>query len=174
MKRITLSMVIFFGLFLALCTEAAARPHRSSAVDPGCNVIMPCEGVTPSARGQRVVLAQRGFGTARQIYTPFSRTYAGGSVGGRPRAWCGWWMQVHTGITSAATKLNLNMAREWARVGSSAGGPQVGAIVVWRHHVGKITGQTSSGQWIVKSGNDGNAVRERPRSVAGAIAFRNV
>jgi hypothetical protein len=26
-----------------------------------------------------------------------------------------------------------------------------------------------SGQWIVKSGNDGGRVRERPRSVAGAV-----
>ena len=48
----------------------------------------------------------------------------------------------------------------------------VGVIVVWAHHVGLITGRTD-GQWIVKSDNDGHAVRERPRSVAGAIAFRN-
>jgi hypothetical protein len=27
------------------------------------------------------------------------------------------------------------------RNGSNAGGPSVGAIVVWRHHVGKIVGQ---------------------------------
>jgi hypothetical protein len=45
--------------------------------------------------------------------------------------------------------------------------------VVWRHHVGIITGR-SGGQWIVKSGNDGHTVRERPRSVSGAIAFRAV
>jgi hypothetical protein len=42
---------------------------------------------------------------------------------------------------------------------------------VWRHHVGIITGR-SGNQWIVKSGNDGNTVRERPRSISGAIAFR--
>jgi hypothetical protein len=45
-------------------------------------------------------------------------------------------------------------------------------MVVWSHHVGMITGRTSDGQWIVKSGNDGHGVRERPRSLAGAIAFR--
>ncbi len=55
--------------------------------------------------------------------------------------------------------------------GYDAGGPSVGAIVVWRHHVGKIVGQ-ENGQWIVQSGNDGHAVRTRARSVAGAIAFR--
>jgi hypothetical protein len=66
---------------------------------------------------------------------------------------------------------SYNLARSWASYGSNAGGPQVGAIVVWRHHVGKIVGQ-ENGQWIVQSGNDGHAVRTRPRSLAGAIAFR--
>jgi hypothetical protein len=42
---------------------------------------------------------------------------------------------------------------------------------VWPHHVGKIVGR-AGGQWIVQSGNDGHAVRTRPRSIAGAIAFR--
>jgi hypothetical protein len=42
---------------------------------------------------------------------------------------------------------------------------------VWRHHVGKITGRTDSG-WLVKSGNDGRAVRERERSLRGVIAYR--
>jgi hypothetical protein len=46
-------------------------------------------------------------------------------------------------------------------------------MVVWSHHVGMITGRTANGQWIVKSGNDGHRVRERPRSIAGAIAFRS-
>ena len=67
---------------------------------------------------------------------------------------------------------SFNLARSWAHYGSNAGGPQVGAIVVWRHHVGKIVGR-ENGQWIVQSGNDGHAVRTRPRSLAGAIAFRN-
>ena len=65
-----------------------------------------------------------------------------------------------------------NLARSWAHYGSNAGGPSVGTIVVWSHHVGKIVGQ-ENGQWIVESGNDGHAVRVRPRSLAGAIAFRN-
>ena len=68
---------------------------------------------------------------------------------------------------------NLWLARNWASVGNNAGGPRVGAVVVWRHHVGIITGRAGN-QWVVKSGNDGHAVRERPRSLAGAIAFRSV
>jgi hypothetical protein len=62
----------------------------------------------------------------------------------------------------------LNLARNWAQWGRPSG-PQVGAVVVWSHHVGIITGRAANGQWIVKSGNDGGRVRERPRSVAGAV-----
>jgi hypothetical protein len=64
-----------------------------------------------------------------------------------------------------------NLAANWRHYGRSSG-PRVGAVVVWPHHVGMITGRSASGQWIVKSGNDGNAVRERPMSVAGAV-FRS-
>lgn len=92
-------------------------------------------------------------------------------IGPRPGRWCGWWMQLHTGITSAMTHLNLNAAREWQRVGEATVAA-IGAIVVWPHHVGQITGVASDGRWIVKSGNDGHAVRERARSLRGAIAFR--
>jgi hypothetical protein len=61
-----------------------------------------------------------------------------------------------------------NLAANWRHYGR-ASGPQVGAVVVWPHHVGMITGRASNGLWIVKSGNDGNAVRERARSVSGAV-----
>ena len=87
---------------------------------------------------------------------------------GRPAAWCGWYMRSQVGSDPGP---EYNLARTWAHYGVSAGGPSVGAIVVWRHHVGKIVGQ-ENGQWIVQSGNDGHAVRTRPRSLAGAIDFR--
>jgi hypothetical protein len=93
----------------------------------------------------------------------------GRAITGRPRAWCGWWLGHHLGMPLR----HLWLARNWASVGTRAGGPQIGAIVVWRHHVGIITGHSAKG-WIVKSGNDGRRVRERPRSIAGAIAFRRV
>ena len=82
-------------------------------------------------------------------------------------AWCGCWLRHYFGIADRA----LNLARNWARWGHAAS-PGAGVVVVWPHHVGLITGRASNGQWIVKSGNDGHAVRERPRSIAGAIAFR--
>lgn len=115
--------------------------------------------------------AKRNYGNARYARRQYgSRTYAstgysGGGAGGRPRAWCGWWMRTQLGGGP-----EMNLAANWRRYGS-ASGPQVGAVVVWPHHVGIITGQASNGQWIVKSGNDGGAVRERVQSVRGA-SFR--
>jgi hypothetical protein len=96
-------------------------------------------------------------------------SYGRARSGGRPAAWCGWYMRSQVGADPGP---QYNLARSWAHYGSNAGGPSVGTIVVWSHHVGKIVGQ-ENGQWIVESGNDGHAVRARPRSLAGAIAFRN-
>jgi hypothetical protein len=98
------------------------------------------------------------------------RTFAATRVsGGRPSAWCGWFARSLVGSDPGP---EYNLARNWTHWGHSAG-PGVGVMVVWPHHVGMITGRTPDGQWIVKSGNDGGGVaRERPRSIAGAIAFR--
>lgn len=85
-------------------------------------------------------------------------------VGPRPGRWCGWWMRTQLGGGP-----HLNLAWNWSKWGRPAGGPRVGAVVVWRGHVGMITGQASNGKWIVKSGNDGGRVRERARSVSGAV-----
>jgi len=97
------------------------------------------------------------------------RTTAGRhSVGPKPARWCGWWMRTQKGGGP-----EYNLARNWANRGRALSGPRVGAVVVWSHHVGMITGRNAAGQWIVKSGNDDGRVRERPRSVAGAV-FRKV
>lgn len=105
---------------------------------------------------------------ARSRYHHHHHVGANHHYAGRPHAWCGWYMRGQVGSDPGPS---YNLARSWARYGSDAGGPSVGAIVVWRHHVGKIVGH-ENGQWIVQSGNDGHAVRTRPRSLAGAIAFR--
>jgi hypothetical protein len=88
----------------------------------------------------------------------------------RGAPWCGTYLSSYLGKHDG----NLALARNWAHEGSPASGPAVGVVAVWPHHVGIITGQTSDGQWIVHSGNDGGAVRTRPRSLAGVIAFRYV
>jgi hypothetical protein len=88
----------------------------------------------------------------------------------RPARWCGWYARHH--LVPHDPGRAFNLARRWARYGRPAHGPAVGVLVVWRHHVGKIVGHTRGGLWVVRSGNDGGRVRERVRSVAGAIAFR--
>jgi hypothetical protein len=101
-------------------------------------------------------------GASAKVYAAAGPRSAKG-LGARPGAWCGWWMRSQKGGGP-----ELNLARNWAHWGRPSG-PQVGAVDVWAHHVGMITGRSASGQWIVKSGNDGGRVRERPRSVAGAV-----
>jgi hypothetical protein len=84
--------------------------------------------------------------------------------------WCGIWLGQHLGKPDR----RLWLARNWAREGVNAGGPGIGVVVVWFHHVGIVTGRAANGEWIVKSGNDGGAVRTRPRSLSRAIAFRRI
>src|SRR6188768_124781 len=87
---------------------------------------------------------------------------------GCPARWCGCYLAAKLGVSNPRS---LWLARSWASFGRPAGGPAVGAIVVWRGHVGQIVGH-QDGEWVVHSGNDGRGVRTRPRSVRNAIAFR--
>lgn len=114
------------------------------------------EQATGKGKVRRYAYAKAGSGSI-----PINTKYK--NVGPKPGAWCGWWMRTQHGGGP-----EYNLAWTWSRWGK-ASGPQIGAVVVWPHHVGEITGRTKSGQWIVRSGNDGNRVRERPRSVAGAV-----
>ena len=90
------------------------------------------------------------------------------SMDPRPSAWCGWEMRR---LVSSDPGQAYNLARNWAQWGHAAMGPAIGVVVVWPHHVGRIVG-LEQGQWVVHSGNDGHAIRDRRRSLAGAIAFR--
>lgn len=91
----------------------------------------------------------------------------GSGYGARPRAWCGWEMRR---LVSSDPGSSYNLARNWAHWGHS-GPAGIGAVVVWRHHVGKIVGR-ENGNWVIESGNDGHRLRTRPRSIAGVIAIR--
>jgi hypothetical protein len=129
--------------------------------------------------GGQAQYADRGRAAAAYRYQTISRgrfavtrgemrtpAYRGG-VGGRPSAWCGWEMRQLVGRDPGP---EFNLARRWAQWGH-AGPAGVGAVVVWPHHVGMIVGR-ENGQWIVKSGNDGNRVRARPLPISNAIAIR--
>jgi hypothetical protein len=91
------------------------------------------------------------------------------NYGPRPQKWCGWQMRQDVWRDPGPA---FNRAIEWKRYGTAAPGPAVGVIVVWPHHVGKITGRDSQGNWIIRSGNDGHELRERARSLRGVVAYR--
>lgn len=146
--RVWLSAV-FAALALVVCASAAeATPYAGMSNGYGDS--------------DRQVSGKKHHRSAARHSTS-RRERSSSSVGGRPRQWCGWWMRTQKGGGP-----EMNLAWNWSRWGS-ASGPQVGAVVVWRHHVGMITGKSSDGRWIVKSGNDGGRVRERARSVSGAV-----
>jgi hypothetical protein len=171
---------LFVCLFVPLSVEAKPSPYHSDTFSGD-------RYVGPTQTQRRPVVRHSRHARVRYFYrqkrAPAGRARRRGYVApltlaqgagrefsralGRPRAWCGWWLGQHLGMPDR----KLWLARNWASVGSNAGGPRIGAVVVWRHHVGIITGRAGD-RWVVKSGNDGHAVRERPRSIAGAIAFR--
>lgn len=134
-------------LNVPLCEAYASRPAK-----PG----------TASARKPKPKAAERVYRShlVPQQMVSFGTRY---NAGPKPKRWCGWWMRTQYGGGP-----EYNVAWNWRKRGV-ASGPHVGAVVVWRHHVGVIVGRASNGQWLVKSGNDGNAVRVRARSVKGAI-----
>lgn len=103
----------------------------------------------------------------RERHVPASGQIASGRPRGCPYAWCGCWLASHLGLSDHS----LWQARRWAGIGSPAHGPQVGAIAVWRHHVGQVRAIDGK-RILLLSGNDGHAVRIRWRSTSGVIAYR--
>lgn len=153
-KKLVSTLLLCAGVIAFSQTDAQARPHKQRHYSS--HHASKAHGIHARRAVKKHRFARRG-------------RLAAAMNGGRPSRWCGWWLGHHLGQPDR----KLWLARNWASVGSNAGGPAVGVVVVWRSHVGIITGRVGS-QWIVKSGNDGRAVRERPRNIANAIAFRHV
>lgn len=133
--------------------------------------------MTNDGRYVPVFTSAHSRGSGNPVWVPASAGTSGKSVipraDPRPGKWCMWWLRRALGIPRTAFRAyEWNLARAGRYIGAPAAGAAVGIIVVWRHHVGVITGRAGDGRWIVKSGNDGGRVRERPRSLKGAIAFR--
>lgn len=97
-------------------------------------------------------------------YTPSRRV-----ADGRPSAWCGWEMRH---LVSGDPGPEYNLARNWTHWGQRADGPAPGVIGVMPHHVFKVIQVLGHGTVLAISGNDSHAVRVRPRSTAGVIAWR--
>lgn len=156
MKRFSIAAAIALALF-AFVGAVEARPVQAAQ---HCDNDGRC---TYSAAADHAPAAHRS-----------PRTHSPRHVAGdpRPARWCMWWLRHELRIPKSAFRpYEYNLARAGRYIGAPASGPAVGTIVVWPHHVGIITARAASG-WIVKSGNDGGAVRERERSLRGAIAFR--
>lgn len=146
---------------VAALLVAPAQARHLRAIPPPAAAKLPCE-----ERFQGVCEAAQRARPARPAY---AAPAAHAARDARPRRWCGWYARHY--LASQDPGPAYNLARNWARWGAPAS-PGVGVIVVWRHHVGLIVGIDANGNWIVRSGNDGHAVRERPMSTDGAIAFR--
>lgn len=169
-------ILLLAGVFACLLSPAEARQRHTSGLDPMCNITMPC--VTPYASSPQKVRDTRGryighemgIGGPRAVRVPKAReTVSEGRPAGCPHAWCGCWLAAHRGISDRS----LWLARNWASVGHPLSGPQVGAIAVWRHHVGQINA-VDGNRILLLSGNDGHAVRERWRPIRGIIAYRGI
>lgn len=116
---------------------------------------------------RQVTAASKANSGSYASYTSMIKPSARHNAGPRPGKWCGWYMRKLYGGGP-----EYNLARNWAKRGSATG-PRVGAVVVWRNHVGVIVGKASNGSWLVHSGNTtGGKIATKPRSVANAIAFR--
>ena len=142
---------------LAFVSPASARPYEAGTW--GLSSAQDAPVTRSKGKKNRAYASQRRAERSASSYS--GRRHSG--VGPRPGRWCGWWMRTQKGGGP-----QYNLAWNWRNYGR-AGSPQVGAVVVWRHHVGMITGRTASGQWIITSGNDGGRVRSRPRSISGAV-----
>jgi hypothetical protein len=154
--------VVVFAALAGMSTAEARRPTEGSMHQEWWTNSM--QSSSEAARPERAARQARSSRPSRSSDGERTRPERSSSgVGPRPSAWCGWYMRTRHGGGP-----EYNLAWNWTKYGSP-GSPQVGAIVVWRHHVGEITGQAPNGQWIVLSGNDSGRVRERARSIAGAV-----
>lgn len=164
------------ALACLLASAAEARQRHTPGAERSCvptgDVMRPCAYQPNFLAGVRSIQIrmhrERHAANPRPRLVRETASYEGRPVG-CPHAWCGCWLASHLGLSDRS----LWLARKWAAIGSPAGGPRVGAIAVWPHHVGQITA-VDGNRILLLSGNDGRAVRERWRSTAGIIAYRGI
>jgi hypothetical protein len=106
---------------------------------------------------------------SQETSRPAAYSGSGHYSNARPSAWCGWEMRQLVGSDPGP---EYNLARNWAHWGHAVGGPAPGVIGVMAHHVFKVVSVLGNGEVLAISGNDSHAVRTRPRSTSGVIAWR--
>jgi hypothetical protein len=143
---------------LVFPTLAEARGRQITA-DPGCNVLWPCEGVAPSARGARIA-REVGIGAAQQIYTPRVVEHPAGCP---RRAFCGCGAAVR--IFGAPVRA-LWLAANW--FGFPRAAPAPGMAAVRSHHVFVLEQHLGGDTWLTYDANSGrHLTRVHARSIAG-------
>lgn len=159
------------ALLLALGVGAEAR-QRAVVAHPDCNVTMPCDGVAPSPRGQRIARAV-GFGSAQNVYTPrgvgrVARVAAAATILPHPpgcpsRAFCGCGAAVRV---FGAPIRSLWLAANWLRFPRTA--PAPGMVAARRGHVFVLEQHLGGDTWLAYDANSGRRLtRLHARSIAG-------
>jgi hypothetical protein len=166
-------MLYLFGvlLFAAVLTSPAQARKQITVAHHECNIFMPCEGVAPSARGQRVVEAMGGFGSARPVYERRSEVTHGrgpntllAHPSGCPsRLFCGCGAAVRVFGNPIRS---LWAAASWFKFPRTA--PAPGAVAVRRHHVFVLEAHLGGNIWQVYDANSGRQrTRIHARSISG-------
>jgi len=144
-------ILILFALFISSGAQAHRHHHVHLTRNTHSRVVRVAHRFEPSAYRSRA---------SAETHTISD---------GRPSAWCGWWMRHEVGQDPGT---DYNLARNWEHWGHAAPGPAPGVIGVMPHHVFKVIEVLKPGEVLAISGNDGHAVRTRPRSTSGVIAWR--
>ena len=129
-------------LFVSLLVSPAEARKQATAAHPDCNILFPCLDVAPSARGERVVKAMGGFGTAKPVYERRSEITHGrgrqadlGPISGQPSRYIGGRLVCALNVNAALAERGIKgtgsaLAKSFLHWGRSAGGPVPGAVIV--------------------------------------------
>lgn len=160
---------ILAALALACATLISTAEARPRLAHPDCNVTMPCAGVAPSPRGEKIA-RQLGFGGPQMIYTPraSARPAPRGVIVAHPagcpaRAFCGCGAAVRV---FGAPVRSLWLAAAWLRFPRAA--PAPGMVAARRGHVFVLEQHLGGSLWQVYDANSGGRqTRIHARSIAG-------
>lgn len=155
---------------LVVANPAHARkhhPYSTATISQSCNILWPCEGVINSPRGERVVKAMGGLGSAAKVYQPQSRgSVIGGRPAGCPHAYCGCGASL---FLFGKIIPELNLAYNWVRkFPHVAPAPRMAAAR--SGHVFVLLSHVEGDNWLVHDANSGHGLtREHVRSIRGYV-----
>jgi hypothetical protein len=141
-------------------------------------VIVACVSTPSYAMKRRVVSSDKQTQTQQASFPLFpfvafnqanKPNYSGGR-GGKPRAWCGWWMRQQVGSDPGP---EFNLAANWRRYGRPSS-PTPGAVAIWRnnHHVGKVVSVNGSEVCTISGNSGAGGVNQRCEPLNHFAGFR--